>query len=212
MGIFMVFFVIIRTSVASYQHTTFLTECAHFFSFKTPVYVSSDKEEAFKNLADTYIGKPTTLLTYIPYNEEREVARHLLDLNKMDLLDAVLFINEGHQILLELLATKLHQFSNVTGIAPQSDFPATRANLRFDTKIYLYDYEEQEERINLKELYAVNGKTISNYVGTWNEADGLSVVQPNMWERRNNLFGISLRVTTISTVQGGFRSGHNSVN
>ena len=57
--------------------------------------------------------------------------------------------------------------------------------------------------VDLSEFYTIKaGPQISRKVGTWNRSHGLLIPEPNIWERRSNLGGISLE--TCVTRSGGF--------
>ena len=69
----------------------------------------------------------------------------------------------------------------------------TEANisLRLDTRLYAYD--EREDEIRLKERYAVMGTPVLNIFGTWIRGKGLTIAESNIWERRTDLGGNSIR-------------------
>ena len=71
--------------------------------------------------------------------------------------------------------------------------------LRLDTKLYFYSGDESFA--SLWETYSVNGITIINKIGAWNESAGLSIPSPNMidiWHRRTSLHGLTVNVASIN--------------
>ena len=89
--------------------------------------------------------------------------------------------------------------SGVSGLCRESDFSGKDLKLRLDTKLYCYLHEDN--MIGLWETYAVNGITVTNKIGSWNESFGLSVPPPNMvniWHRRTSLHGLTVNVASIN--------------
>ena len=188
---------VIPMSDGALGQSLFLSNCLSHFDFKSPVIISTDKDEALQDLSVINAETTTAFITYVVGQDEAQVAQHLLHLRDLNEVDAILFLHDGHQILLEILTMEVDLFNKeVTGIISEPDFPSGNLALRLDSKFYLY--QQQPEMIELKEMYAVNGMTILNDIGTWHESLGLSIPQPSIWERRNNLAGMTIRVTTIS--------------
>ena len=102
--------------------------------------------------------------------------------------------------LLEMLVNEQQLFtSGVSGLCRESDFSGKDLKLRLDTKLYCYLH--QDNMIGLWETYAVNGITVTNKIGSWNESFGLSVPPPNMvniWHRRTSLHGLTVNVASIN--------------
>ena len=176
----------------------FLSDCQRHFDFKSPVIISTEKEEAIPTLTDVTVETTATFITYTVGQDEGDVAQHLLRLKDYNELDAVLFLHRGHGILLQLLTPEVQLFNkDVTWIISESKFPTENSALRLDSNVYLYQ-QNHTEIIELQETYAVKGTAILKSIGTWQKSTGFSIPQPRMWERRKNLAGINLRVTTIS--------------
>ena len=56
------------------------------------------------------------------------------------------------------------------------------------------------DSVDLTEFYTIKaGPQISRQVGTWNRSHGLLIPEPNIWERRSNLGGISMDTCVIGS-------------
>ena len=188
---------VIPISIGALRQSLFLSDCLHYFDFKSPVIISTDKDQALQSVSAISLETSTLLISYTVGQEEAEVAQYILRLKDLNEIDAILFLDEGHHILLKKLIMQLNLFNNeVTGIISVSDIPSENSALRLDSKFYLH--QKESEIIVLKEMYAINGVNILNDIGNWQQSVGLNISQPNIWERRNNLAGMTVRVTTIS--------------
>ena len=76
--------------------------------------------------------------------------------------------------------------------------------LQFDAQLYYYSnpviQDDGTPLIQLKEVYKVSkGRpALHGLVGTWNPSKGMKVSSEVIWERRRNLSGLKLRVTTMA--------------
>ena len=173
----------------------FFTDFMEFLETASPVFISTNQFD--EDLGNVVNNDPINLIIYIP-GEEKEVALYLRELYLMGEVTIIVFLNEGHQNLLNLLMNTLNLFTEgLSGLLPESDVSYNLNNaLRLDSKIYVY--ANCGETIDLKEMYALNGKKILKKIGVWNENKGLTVFNRNMWERRINMEGITLRVATLN--------------
>ena len=75
----------------------------------------------------------------------------------------------------------------------ENGYPELFKTLRLDSKVFTFKADGGVYRIHISELYAIKGTLISGDFGHWSRRRGLSVKQPNIWERRRNLRGIQLK-------------------
>ena len=177
----------------------FFTDFVKFCNAKNPVYITTDEiDESF--IMDIRKGNSTkTLIRYTASKEEKNVARHLHKLDLLGELNVIVFLDDGHhQKLQSLLINEFHLLKKgVTWLLPESiRVPGLSMKLRLDTRLFLYI--NWGRSIHLKEMYAVLGKTIIREIGTWDEEKGLSVTSTNIWERRTDMMGITIRVATVN--------------
>lgn len=160
--------------------------------------ISKDGFEA--NLSDIPLTTPTSFLTYEVNRDERKIAENLMQLHRIGYLNLIIFLDDGHGELLQMLVNEQQLFnSGVSGLCQESDFSGRDYKLRLDTKLYYYSNDDN--LVGLWETYAVNGITITNKIGAWNESFGLSVPPPNMvniWQRRTSLHGLTVNVASIN--------------
>ena len=175
----------------------FFTDFLKCFNIEESVFISTDEfDQELGNATKT--NSLTALIRYTTNKDEEEVADHLKELHLLGDLTMAVFIDEGHQKLLDLLVNDLQLFKKgLTGLVAEADVTTgMHLTLRLDTRLYLYT--SNVETISLKEMYAVNGKNKVETVGTWREDKGLIVPTTRMWERRTDLEGMVIRVATES--------------
>ena len=138
-----------------------------------------------------------SLIRYTTNKEEEQVSRHINYLFIAGDLTMAVFIDKGHHKLLYLLINDLQLFNKgLTGLISEQDiFIHISFSLRLQTGLYTYTSLE-EDKITLKELYSVSGKKKVHIVGSWKKSTGLVISTTNMWERRINFEGMSIRVAT----------------
>ena len=174
----------------------FFADFLKCFGDEYHIFISTDEfdqDQAFANTNST--------IQVIRYSTDMDVeltADHLHKLHISDDLKMVVFIDGGHQKLLDLLMNDLQLFNKgLIGLMTETDVSSgLNLTLRLDTRLYLYT--SQGNTTILKEIYAVNRKKKVQTVGKWQENTGLSVPLINMWERRTNMEGMLLRVATKS--------------
>ena len=174
----------------------FHKDIMHCFRSDMPVFLSTSGFN--DDLSSLNKDCPTTYIKYIAGKEERQVANHINELYRFGHLSMLLFLDDGHNRLLDMLINELKLFNKgVTGIIPKSDLDDKMKHaFRLDTKLYLYDHFENKTM--LQEIYKAKGNSIINTIGTCRENLGLSVPLPNMWDRRKNFGGMTIRVATLS--------------
>ena len=162
------------------------------------VLISKDSFES--DLSGNALAIPTSLISYTVNKDERKMAKKLEELRLAGYLNFIVFLDDGHKGLLKILVNELQLFnSGVSGLCDEADFSGTYLQLRLDTKLYFYSGDESF--VSLWETYSVNGITIINKIGAWNESAGLSIPSPNMidiWHRRTSLHGLTVNVASIN--------------
>ena len=182
--------------IQAHTHLQFYQDFMQFSLTDSPVFVSTH------NFDDTlsYISEEiaTHYMKYTTGKEERQVAKQMYELFTIGELKMLIFLDGGHKKLLDILIHEQKLLNkDVTVLLSESDVvPEMHSALRLDTKLYLYASIENTTKI--REIYNVNGKSVMNVIGTWNEDDGLVVSLPNMWDRRNNLTGMEITATTTN--------------
>ena len=177
-------------------HILFFVDFLKCFNNENPVFISTDgSDQDFVN--QTKIST-TYLIRYTINKDEEQLADHLHKLHLSGDLTMAVFLDNGHHKLLNLLINEMELFQKgMTGLLSEADAIAnTNFTLALDSRLYLYKLKGK--LINLKEMYGINRNKIVQEIGTWSEDKGLSIMTTNMWERRNNLYGMQIRVATIS--------------
>ena len=174
----------------------FFADFLKFIDDKYPIFITTDEFD--QDLAIANENSTTHVIRYNTYIDEEQIADHLQKLHLSGDLTTIVFIDGGHQKLLDLLTNNLQLFNKgLTGLIAEVDVSSgLNLTLRLDTR--LYQYSSQGNTTSLKEVYAVNGKIKVQTVGKWQENTGLTVPITNMWERRTNLEGMLIRVATMS--------------
>ena len=174
----------------------FFSDFLKFFNYENPVFIITDELDVeFSSTAND--SGAASLISYTANKDEEHVADHLQNLYNLSEMTMIVFMDKGHQKLLDLLFNELQLFKKgLTGLVSEADINAgLNLTLRLDTK--LYEYKSEGESISLQEAYVVNRKKRVQTVGTWTVSQGLTVPSANMWERRSNLEGMLVRVATV---------------
>ena len=196
MGCMLIVIVFVNIFQKTEGNKNFFTDFLKFFNIENPVFISTD--ELDQDLSNISKNSPTASIRYNTNKDEEEIAGRLQKLQLLGDLTAVVFIDNGHQKLLDLLINDLKLFNiGLTGLFLEADVTTgLNLTLRLDSKLYLYT--SLGETIDLKEMYAINKKKIVHSIGTWRENTGLTATATNMWERRTNMEGMLIRVATIN--------------
>ncbi len=80
-------------------------------------------------------------------------------------------------------------------IAPSGIEPP--GELRLDSDYFTLEMETSDSQIEIKEYYRLQGQLKQNSIGTWSTEGGLKVAVPEKWERRRNMNGLKLKVSTL---------------
>ena len=176
----------------------FFTDFLKSFTIENPVFISSDEFD--QDFSHSY-KNASALIKYTTNKDEEQVADHLQRLHNLSEMTTVVFIDNGHQKLLDLMINDLQLFKKgLTGLVSEADVTTgINLTLRLDTR--LYTYMSNGSGISLKEIYAINGINKVQIVGRWEVNTGLTVATKSMWERRTDLEGMVIRAATISTPQ-----------
>ena len=193
MCVFMALFILDR-HYEVHGDDKFYMDIVKFFDIENPTFVSTyAHDEEMNSLNATFVS----FIKYVPGTNVTEVANHIHELFTIDELGMLIFLDDGHFELLDILMNETRLFSKgATGLIQESDIDVKMcSSLRLDSKIYTYAPVENSTVI--REMYEIKGKLITTNVATWNESIGLSVPIPNIWERRNDLGGLTLMVGSI---------------
>ena len=165
------------------------------FNYENPVFIqTNDMDQDLSKIDDDSIA----ILRYTTSKDEEQVAYHIQSLYNLSDITVVVFMDEGHTKLLDLLFNSMELFKRgLDGLISETDAKTgLNLTLRLDTR--LYTYSSRVDSIHLNEMYNVNGKKKVEIVGIWKLNTGLIVPTKSLWERRSNLEGMSIRVTTIN--------------
>ena len=146
----------------------FFTNFLNTFNYEDPLFISKDSFDL--NLGNPNKNLTRALIRYTTSTEEEQVSHHLHQLFLLGDLTMVVFIDNGHHKLLDLLINDLQLFNKgVTGLIAEIDLNINVASsLRLTTS--LYTYAPKGSTINLKEVYCVNGNKKS--ADNWNMERG----------------------------------------
>ena len=110
----------------------------------------------------------------------------------------LVFVGYGHHKLLDFLMNNLKLFEiGLIGLISENDANTARnMTLQLDTRLYVYT--SNQDKIYLKEMYAINKRTKLQTIGKWTQNKGMTISKRNIWERRKNLESMEIRVATIS--------------
>ena len=174
----------------------FFTDFMKCFNNENPVLISTD--ELDPDYSNSNRKSTTALIRYTTNKDEEQVADQLQKLQDLGDLTMAVFIDNGHQKLLDLLINDLQLLNKgLTGLISELDATTgLNLTLRLDSRLYIY--RSKGQTISLKEMYALNGKNKVQAVGTWAGNTGLNVPKKGIWERRTNMEGMLIRVATIS--------------
>ena len=163
-----------------------------------PAFISQDHFEI--DSSDISLNIQTSFISYKVNKDEDMVAGDLLKLHRAGYLNLIIFLDEGHGILLRKLINDEKLLNlGVSALCQESDYSLKDLRLRLDTKLYYYS--KTDNSFGLWETYAVNGIGVINKIGVWNESFGLTVPLSNMvniWQRRTSLHGLTVNVVSIN--------------
>ena len=163
-----------------------------------PAFISQDHFEI--DSSDISLNIQTSFISYKVNKDEDMVAGDLLKLHRAGYLNLIIFLDEGHGILLRKLINDAKLLNlGVSALCQESDYSLKDLRLRLDTKLYYYS--KTDNSFGLWETYAVNGIGVINKIGVWNESFGLTVPLSNMvniWQRRTSLHGLTVNVVSIN--------------
>ena len=138
--------------------------------------------------------------TIVSYDKEGDidyVLNKVRILQYLGDLDCILFVGSGHQPLIVNMTNSLKLFqSGITGIIPKTEYPDLNLKTYLNTRLFVL--EDQDNNTKIEEVYAIKGMPITSKVGSWNETARLKIDEPNIWERRSNLKGVTIRVTSLN--------------
>lgn len=92
---------------------------------------------------------------------------------------------------------------------PDESMFSTWKDLGLSSDVYVF-WPECDGKVMISELYSKNkiSSVILAPVGTWSNKFGFDIKIPEKWERRKDLTGVEIRITTIAvSAKGYIRSG-----
>ncbi len=93
---------------------------------------------------------------------------------------------------LTMLQEKADIFASQGVLMVRGGTELAKLKLRLDTHLYLYNVTGKT--ISIKEIYSVRDiPRISRHLGNWSADAGLYIAEPNIWERRKDLMGATIR-------------------
>ena len=150
----------------------------------------------FSNINENDLGDGQTY-SYSSEARAEALADHLMFLKDSGQVDLVFFAPGNHGDLLRALDTKEPPFFNskVNAFLPAEAKDLARVQL--NTRIVFYG---EKGDVSLWEEYSIlNQATVRNEVGFWDvSSSALYLPEPNIWERRKNLHGVTLRNGVLS--------------
>ena len=177
------------------------TDLVELSNLKFPLVICRNVQDlGLKEL--TTFSAPASFISYDTNGETDNVLNHVMMLQSISELDGILFTGSGHSTLVQSLVNDLKIFNfGITGVLPESEYLGLNLNLTLNTRLFILEKEENLTT-RVKEVYAVKGLHMTGNMGSWNETDGLTISQPNIWERRNNLNGVTIRATSLNYSSG----------
>lgn len=121
------------------------------------------------------------------------VANHILNLYLSDDIDLLFIADQDSNTLVQRLVGEMPLiFAKVITVLPFFETDMLGIPLRFDTKLYMY--KEFGIGYTLYETYSVIQKPpVQRVIGNWTVMTGISMPSAFIWERRTDLFGITLK-------------------
>ena len=169
---------------------------------QSPVKIMRDMLDEELGQVAASLTPTSTFLSYEAKGEIRQIGERLMSLKASGEVDMVIFLGRGHRELLDILVNDLKVFNSgsVIGVLPKSEFHSPSSlTLSLSTKLY-YFTTQQDNSVDLMEAYAIRGLPINDTVGRWSKIEGLTIRTPNIWDRRTDFGGQTIRVTSKTYV------------
>ena len=175
----------------------FYEDLMEFYNTQCPVFIMRDLFDVELGQLSDSVTLTSSYLSYETSGEMKPLVEHLMSLNALGEVDMVLLLGRGHHDLLQIIVNELKLFNSgsVVGVLSQSEYLNLNLTLNLNTKLYYFDSQEDGSN-DLMEAYAVSGIAIQNIVGSWDKSKGLTIPIANIWERRTDLHGQTIRVTS----------------
>ena len=107
--------------------------------------------------------------------------------------DVVVFMGSNYSKLIRTLDNETDVFK-LPLVTIMMSGNADYVDLRLDTNVVSIEENNSPENYILRDIYSIKrGPKLSKVFGTWSNGAGLTVKTSNIYERRQNLGGISLR-------------------
>ena len=186
---------LLKECSADMSHNLFAKDLLHFAKGHRPAVILRSINEP--PLSMWNVDLLTLIISYDESSDHLAVRNGLSTLIEDGEIDFILFWDIGHLNLIRVLAEEMKLFSSkVTCFIDIRDSDAY-PHMTLATRLYYYSREESG--VDIYESYKIHGiPLVTNAIGTWSAANGVKVSEPNIWERRSNLRGSSLRCATVT--------------
>ena len=187
---------LLSSALGSKTNIALFEDLRHLYNMKYPMIICRNlQDEDLQEITST-----TTQASIVSYDTNEDVGNVLNQVKVIQYwgdLDSILFVGSGHQHLIVSLVNKMKLFNfGVTGVIPKSEYYGLNLTLALNTRLFVLEEEKSYKKV--KEVYAVKGVPITKTVGSWNETARLEIDQPNIWERRSDLHGATIRATSLN--------------
>ena len=179
-------FLTLKTTLAWNDVETFIQDLVKHYDPMTTTLVYNQED------AIDHVFCKDLHASCLGYNQNglEEVANKLNDLRTEGYAAPLLFSDGNHSSLISSLNATFFVMGGPVFMGVQHS--SNVAHLRLDNNIIFI--EEREMEIELLEKYMVgNDKLISSQVGSWSMGKSLNITAVSVFERRDNLHGITLR-------------------
>ena len=174
----------------------FFKDLLEFYNMKYPMIICRNIQDG--GLEEMIsLTTPTSFISYDGDEEVEYVTDYVKETKYWGNIDSILFVGNGHQHLILTLVNHMKSFnSGITGVLHESEYSDVNLTLALNTRLFVL--EEEDSLMRVEEVYAVKGMPINKIVGSWNETAGLVIDEPNIWKRRTDLNGVTLRATSLN--------------
>ena len=193
---FIVIISLLSSAIGSQTNIELFQDMLEMYNMNHPMIICRNlNDEGLQELISS-----TTQASTINYDKEEEMDdlfEKVKYLQYLGDLDSILFVGSGHQKLIVKVTNNLKLFQfGITGVIPMTEYSNLNLSLHLDTRLFVLKDKINDTKI--EEVYAIKGKPITSKVGSWNETARLKIDEPNIWERRSNLYGVTIRVTSLN--------------
>ncbi len=165
----------------------FVASLAAFLNVNN-IVIKLDQESADFDLANA------TLLCALTHDVMIEIWNEAADKNKCTFTENTLILDSSSKSSVQDTNYPTNCFAdNIFWLAVSNDY--IPANLRLDSNYYTL--KTTNASLTVEEHYQIKKRVCSNVLGEWNMDSGLDIPLKSKWERRNDLAGVQLHLTTM---------------